>query len=193
MGRAEQLDDEAVGRNEIVHVNWLACYQLHGIFFAVCFADGFHSAASCFCFFFPGKEIQNTPQLALIARAAAEVAGKIFFDFLFRGVFFFPEKGEGVHDKARVAEAALLCALIRNECAKLRGFFLQALQCRDPFAIGTGSQNRAGKDGLVLQEHRAQTAVGGLTAALDTGTALAAHKIQQQGVRGHIDRHLGAV
>ena len=51
VGRAEQLDDEAVGRNEIVHVNWLACYQLHGIFFAVCFADGFHSAASCFCFF----------------------------------------------------------------------------------------------------------------------------------------------
>ena len=51
VGRAEQLDDEAVGRNEIVHVNWLARYQLHGIFFAVCFADGFHSAASCFCFF----------------------------------------------------------------------------------------------------------------------------------------------
>ena len=51
LGRAEQFDDEAVGRNEIVHVNWLARYQLHGIFFAVCFADGFHSAASCFCFF----------------------------------------------------------------------------------------------------------------------------------------------
>ena len=75
----------------------------------------------------------------------------------------------------------LTCAAAKNAAGEYR------------FAIGTGSQNGAGKDGLVLQEHRAQTAVGGLTAALDTGTALAAHKIQQQGVRGHIGRHLGAV
>ncbi len=109
------------------------------------------------------------------------------------GDSFSRKEGEGVHDEARVAEAALLCALIRDEGTKLRGFFLQALQCRDPFAIGTGSQNGAGKDWLVLEEDRAEAAVGRLTAPLDAQTAVAAHKIQQQGVRGHIGRHLGAV
>ena len=139
------------------------------------------------------KQAQDAAQLAFIAGAAAEIAGKIFFDFFGRRVWIFPEQRQSIHDKARVAEAALLCALIGDEGTEFGSFFLQALQCRDPFAIGTGRQNGAGKDGLVLQEHRAQTAVGGFTAALDTGTALAAHKIQQQGVRGHIGRHFGPV
>ena len=51
MGRAVQLDDQAVCRGQIIHVNGLAGHKLHGILFAECFVDVFHSAPSCFAFF----------------------------------------------------------------------------------------------------------------------------------------------
>ena len=50
MRRAQQLDDQAVLRDHIIHIDRLTGDQLHGVFFAVGFVDNVHSAAS-FCFF----------------------------------------------------------------------------------------------------------------------------------------------
>ena len=52
--RAQQLYDQAVLRDHIVHIDGLAGDQLHGILFAERFVDGIHSAAS-FCFFHARK------------------------------------------------------------------------------------------------------------------------------------------
>ena len=46
VGRAQQLDDEAVGRSEIVHVDRLTGHELHRVLFPERFVDVFHSAAS---------------------------------------------------------------------------------------------------------------------------------------------------
>ena len=48
--RPQQLYDEAVLGDHIIHVYRLTGDQLHGVFFAVGFVDDVHSAAS-FCFF----------------------------------------------------------------------------------------------------------------------------------------------
>ena len=48
--RAQQLYDQAVLRDHIVHIDGLAGDQLHGILFTERLVDGTHSAAS-FCFF----------------------------------------------------------------------------------------------------------------------------------------------
>ena len=61
------------------------------------------------------RKCLDPAQLALVAGAAAEVAREIFLDLLLIGVFVFPEERQRVHNKARVAEAALLGALIRDK------------------------------------------------------------------------------
>ena len=54
MGGAQQLYDQAVLRDHIVHIDGLAGDQLHGILFTERLVDGTHSAAS-FCFFHARK------------------------------------------------------------------------------------------------------------------------------------------
>ena len=56
MGRAQQLDDQAVLRDDIIHIDRLAGDQLHRVFFAERFVDGFHCTPS-FCFFHARKLI----------------------------------------------------------------------------------------------------------------------------------------
>ena len=48
--RAQELDNEAVLRDHIIHIDGLAGDQLHSVLFAEGLIDGVHSAAS-FCFF----------------------------------------------------------------------------------------------------------------------------------------------
>ena len=54
MGRAQQLDDQAVLRDKVIHINRLAGDQLHCVFFAERFVDCFHCTPS-FCFFHSRK------------------------------------------------------------------------------------------------------------------------------------------
>lgn len=191
MGRAVQLDDQAVCRGQIIHVNGLAGHKLHGILFAECFVDVFIRHPPVLLF--PGEEILDAPQLALVAGAAAEVAREIFLDLVLSGVFLFPEEGEGVHNKTRVAEAALLRTLIGDKSTELSSLLLQALQRGHPVAVGTGCQHRAGQHRHVIQKDGAQAAVGGLTAALDAVTAVCADKVDEQGVRCGLCRDFGSV
>ena len=51
MRRAQQLDDQAVLRDHIIHIDRLAGDQLHGVLFAERFVDRVHSAVASFCFF----------------------------------------------------------------------------------------------------------------------------------------------
>ena len=51
MRRAQQLDDQAVLRDHIIHIDRLAGDQLHGVLFAERFVDRVHLAAASFCFF----------------------------------------------------------------------------------------------------------------------------------------------
>lgn len=55
VGRAQELHDEAVGGDEVVHIDGLARHQLHGILLAEGFVDCVHSAASFFAFFHARK------------------------------------------------------------------------------------------------------------------------------------------
>ena len=87
------------------------------------------------------------------------------------GVGFFAEKGQRIHDKAGVAEAALLGPLVSDERAELSGFLLQALQRGNAAAIHPRRQYRAGKHRLFVQKHGAQPAVGGFASALDAFAA----------------------
>ena len=52
--RTQQLDDQAVLRDHIVHIDRLTGDQLHGVFLPKRFVDSLHSAAS-FCFFHARK------------------------------------------------------------------------------------------------------------------------------------------
>ena len=54
VGRTQQLDDEAVGGDHVIHVHRLSRYQLHGVLFAERLVYRIHSAAS-FCFFHSRK------------------------------------------------------------------------------------------------------------------------------------------
>ena len=51
----QELHDEAVGGDEVVHIDGLARHQLHGILLAEGFVDCVHSAASFFAFFHARK------------------------------------------------------------------------------------------------------------------------------------------
>lgn len=79
-----------------------------------------------------------------------------------------------------------LCALIRDESPELGGFVLQTLQRGHFMAIRAGRENGAGQHRLVVEEDRAEAAVGRLTAPLDAQTAVAAHEVDEQSVRGHV-------
>ena len=55
VGGAQELDDEAVGGDEVVHIDGLARHQLHGVLLAEGSVDRIHSAASFLAFFHARK------------------------------------------------------------------------------------------------------------------------------------------
>src|SRR5699024_1790464 len=111
----------------------------------------------------------DAPQLPVIARAAAEVAGEVRADLVVGGVGVLPQQGDGVHHKAGVAEAALVGALPGDEAHKTGGFGLQALQRLDRMARGPRRQHGAGEDRLAVHQDGAQAAARSLAPALDAG------------------------
>ena len=55
VGGAQELDDEAVGGDEVVHIDGLARHQLHGVLLTEGSVDRIHSAASFLAFFHARK------------------------------------------------------------------------------------------------------------------------------------------
>ena len=66
--------------------------------------------------------IADTPELSVIAGAAAQIPCQKCPNFLVGGVGIFPEQGDGIHHKAGIAEAALIRALIGDKADKVGGF-----------------------------------------------------------------------
>ena len=109
--------------------------------------------------------VADAPELSVIAGAAAQIACQKCTDLIVRRIGILPEQGDGVHHKARVAEAALVGTLVGDEADKVGGLRLQALQGADLMAVGPDRQGGAGQNGLAVHQHGAKTAVGGVAAS----------------------------
>ena len=144
------------------------------------------------------EEADDGTQLALVAAAAAEVAGELARELLARGdearvLLGSTGKRQHVHDEAGGAKTALLGAF-GSHCAGQRlGLGLEALECGDGVALNTGGGNRAAQHRVAVEPHRTQTAVGGLAGAAYRRATLLAQQRKEHGVGGDLNLDLAAV
>lgn len=125
------------------------------------------------------KEAHDGAQLALVATAAAKVAGELARELLARGdeawvLLGGAGKRQHVHDEAGGAKTALLGAFGSHRTGKRLGLGLEALERGDGAALNTGGGNRAAQHRVAVEPHCAQTAVGGLAGAAHRRAALLA-------------------
>ena len=144
------------------------------------------------------EEANDGAQLALVAAATAEVAGKLAREFLARGdeawvLLGGAGKRQHVHDEAGGAKTALLGAFGSHRAGQCLGFGLKALERGDGMALNTGGGNRAAQHRIAVEPHRAQTAVGGLAGAAHRRAALLAQQRKEHGIGGNLNLDLAAV
>ena len=144
------------------------------------------------------EEADDGAQLALVAAAAAEVAGQLARQLLARGneawvLLGSTGKRQHVHDEAGGAKTALLGTFGSHRTGKRLGLGLEALKRGDGAALNTGGGNRAAQHRVAIEPHRAQTAVGGLAGAAHRRTALLAQQRKEHGVGGNLNLDLTAV
>ena len=144
------------------------------------------------------KEADDGAQLALVAAAAAEVAGELAREFLARSdearvLLGGAGERQHVHDEAGGAKTALLSAFGSHRAGECLGFGLKALKRGDGVALYTGGGNRAAQHRVAVEPHRAQTAVGGLAGAAHRRAALLTQKRKEHGVGGNLNLDLVAV
>ena len=109
--------------------------------------------------------IPDSPQLSVIAGAAAEITGEKHADFIVGGIGIFPQKGDGVHDKAGIAETTLVRALVGDKTGEVSCFLLQSFQRMDAVSGCPGGQHGAGEDVASVHQYGTEAAAGGLTAS----------------------------
>ena len=144
------------------------------------------------------EEAHDGAQLALIAAAAAEVAGELARELLARGdkarvLLGGTGERQHVHDEAGGAKTALLGAFGSHRTGQRLGLGLEALERGDGAALNTGGGNRAAQHRVAVEPHRAQAAVGGLTGAAHRRTTLLAQQCKEHGVGGNLNLDLAAV
>ena len=144
------------------------------------------------------EKAHDGAQLALVATAAAQVAGELAREFLARGdearvLLGGAGKRQHVHDEAGGAKTALLSAFGSHRAGECLGFGLKALKRGDGVALDTRSGNRAAQHRVAVEPHRAQTAVGGLAGAAHRRAALLTQKRKEHGVGGNLNLNLAAV
>ena len=144
------------------------------------------------------EEADDGAQLALVAAAAAEVAGELARELLARGDearVFLGGAGERqhVHDEAGGAKTALLGAFGGHRAGERLGLGLEALERGDGVALNTGGGNRAAQHRVAVEPHRAQAAVGGLAGAAHRHAALLAQQREEHGVGANLNLDLTAV
>ena len=144
------------------------------------------------------KEAHDGAQLALVAAATAEVAGKLARELLARGnearvLLGGAGKRQHVHDEAGGAKAALLGAFGSHGASQCLGFGLKALKRGDGMALDARSGNRAAQHRVAVEPHRTQAAVGGFAGAAHRRTALLTQKRKEHGVGGNLNLDLAAV
>ena len=144
------------------------------------------------------EEADDGAQLALVAAAAAEVAGQLARQLLARSneawvLLGSTGKRQHVHDEAGGAKTALLGTFGSHRTGKRLGLGLEALKRGDGVALNTGGGNRAAQHRVAIEPHRAQTAVGGLAGAAHRRAALLAQQRKEHGVGGNLNLDLTAV
>ena len=144
------------------------------------------------------EEAHDSAQLALVAAAAAEIAGELARELLARGdearvLLGGAGKRQHVHDEAGGAKTALLSAFGSHRTGERLGLGLEALERGDGAALNTGGGNRAAQHRVTIEPHRAQTAVGGLTGTAHRRAALLAQQRKEHGVGGNLNLDLAAV
>ena len=144
------------------------------------------------------EEADDGAQLALVAAAAAEVAGKLARELLARGdearvLLGGAGERQHVHDEAGGAKTALLGAFGSHRAGQRLGLGLEALERGDGAALDARGGNRAAEHRVAIEPHRAQAAVGGLAGAAHRRAALLAQQRKQHGVGGNLNLDLAAV
>ena len=144
------------------------------------------------------KEAHDGAQLALVAAATAEIAGKLARELLARGnearvLLGGAGKRQHVHDEAGGAKTALLSAFGGHGAGKRLGLGLETLERGDGAALNARGGNRAAQHRVAVEPHRAQAAVGGLAGAAHRRTALLAQQRKEHSVGGNLNLDLTAV
>ena len=144
------------------------------------------------------EEAHDGAQLALVAAATAEIAGKLARELLARGdearvLLGGAGKRQHVHDEAGGAKTALLGAFGSHRAGQCLGLGLEALERGDGAALNTGGGNRAAQHRIAIEPHRAQAAVGGLAGAAHRRAALLAQQRKEHSVGGNLNLDLAAV
>ena len=144
------------------------------------------------------EEADDSAQLALVAAAAAEVAGQLARELLTRGdegrvLLGGAGKCQHVHDETWGAETALLGAFGSHRAGQRLGLGLEALERGDGVTLDARGRNRAAEHRVAIEPHRAQATVGGLAGAAHRRAALLAQQRKQHGVGGNLNLDLTAV
>ena len=144
------------------------------------------------------KEADDSAQLALVAAAAAEVAGQLARELLARGdearvLLGGAGKRQHVHDEAGGAKTALLGTFGSHRTGESLGLDLKALKRGDGVPLNTGGGNRAAQHRVAVEPHRAQTTVGGFAGAAHRRATLLAQQRKEHGVGGNLNLDLAAV
>ena len=211
IGAALEFDDERAGRHHIARVDGTALEQGLRVLLGLLVGDllvGDAVGAGIIdrqlghlkAHLHTGlvEEAGYGAQLALVAAAAAEVAGELARQLLARGdearvLLGGAGKRQHVHDEAGSAKTALF-GTFSSHCAGERlGLGLEALERGDGVALNTGGGNRAAQHRVAVKPHRAQAAVGGFAGATHRRTALLAQQCKEHGVGGNLNLDLTAV
>ena len=144
------------------------------------------------------EEAHDSAQLALVAAAAAEIAGELARELLARGnearvLLGGAGKRHHVHDEAGGAKTALLSAFGSHRTGERLGLGLEALERGDGVALDTRGGNRAAQHRVAVEPHRAQATVGGLAGAAHRRAALLTQQRKEHGVGGNLNLDLTAV
>ena len=144
------------------------------------------------------EEAHDSTQLALVAAAAAQVAGELARELLARGdearvLLGGAGKRQHVHDKAGGAKTALLGAFGSHRTGERLRLGLEALERSDGATLDARGGNRAAQHRVAVEPHRAQAAVGGLAGAAHRRAALLAQQRKEHGIGGNLNLDLTAV
>ena len=211
IGAALKLNDERAGGHHVARVDGTALEQSLRILLGLLVGDLLvgdpvragvvnrqlgHLKAHLYARFV--EEADDGAQLALIAAAAAEVAGELARELLARGdearvLLGGAGKRQHVHDEAGGAKTALLGAFGSHCASQCLGLGLETLKRSDGVALNTGGGNRAAQHRVAVEPHRAQTAVGGFAGAAHRRATLLAQQRKEHGVGGNLNLDLAAV
>ena len=144
------------------------------------------------------EEADDGAQLALVAAAAAEVAGELARELLARGdearvLLGGAGKRQHVHDEAGGAKTALLGTFGSHSAGKRLGLGLKALKRGDGTALDARGGNRAAQNRVAVEPHRAQAAVGGFAGTAHRRATLLAQQRKEHGVGRNLNLNLAAV